>query len=89
MCSSLSSDAIVQSQWIKNVFKLGEIPHSTEEWEIDEEVLSEIRNNLMSPTDIDPFLISHLQGVRIRTTGFPTYPGLTDQGRFTNEQSHR
>jgi hypothetical protein len=48
--------------------------------EFDEEVLSEIRNNLMSPTDIDPILISNLQGVRIRATTFPSLHGINDTG---------
>ena len=51
-----------------------------ENMEFDEEVLSEIRNNLMSPTDIDPILISNLQGVRIRATGFPSLHGINDTG---------
>ena len=50
----------------------GDIADYVHEMEFDEEVLSEIRNNLMSPTDIDPILISNLQGVRIRATGFPS-----------------
>lgn len=50
------------------------------EMEFDEEVLSEIRNNLMSPTDIDPILISNLQGVRIRASGFPPLHGINDTG---------
>ena len=48
--------------------------------EFDEEVLSEIRNNLMSPTDIDPILISNLEGVRIRATGFPPFSSINDTG---------
>lgn len=60
----------------------GDIGDYVHEMEFDEEVLSEIRNNLMSPTDIDPILISNLQGVRIRATGFPPFHGMTDTGRF-------
>ena len=48
--------------------------------DFDDEVLSEIRNNLMSPTDIDPILISNLQGVRIRASGFPSLHALNDTG---------
>lgn len=50
--------------------------------ELNEEVLSEIRNNLMSPTDIDPILISNLQGVRIRASGFPPLHGINDGGKI-------
>ncbi|CAF1298860.1 unnamed protein product [Adineta ricciae] len=56
----------------------GDIADYVHEMEFDEEVLSEIRNNLMSPTDIDPILISNLQGVRIRATGFPSLHGIND-----------
>jgi hypothetical protein len=58
----------------------GDIADYVHEMEFDEEVLSEIRNNLMSPTDIDPILISNLQGVRIRATGFPPFHGMSDTG---------
>ncbi|CAF4617801.1 unnamed protein product [Rotaria sp. Silwood1] len=56
----------------------GDIADYVTEMELDEEVLSEIRNNLMSPTDIDPILISNLQGVRIRASGYPSFHGIND-----------
>ncbi|CAF1206585.1 unnamed protein product [Didymodactylos carnosus] len=47
--------------------------------DIDDDMLSEIRNNLLSPADIEPILIpTNLQGVRIRTTAYPSIHGLTD-----------
>lgn len=58
----------------------GDIGGYVHEMELDEEVLSEIRNYPISPTDIDPILMSNLQGVRIRATGFPSFPGLGDTG---------
>ncbi|CAF1080113.1 unnamed protein product [Didymodactylos carnosus] len=47
--------------------------------DIDDDMLSEIRNNLLSPGDIEPILLpTNLQGVRIRTTAYPSIHGLTD-----------
>ena len=65
----------------------GDIADYVHEMEFDEEVLSEIRNNLMSPTDIDPILISNLEGVRIRATGFPPFANINDTGE--SRQSNR
>lgn len=60
----------------------GDIGDYVHEMEFDEEVLSEIRNNLMSPNEIDPIVISNLQGVRIRAAGFPTFPTMADSGKL-------
>ncbi|CAF4058439.1 unnamed protein product, partial [Adineta steineri] len=57
----------------------GSIADYVNEMEFDEEVLSESCNNLMSPTDIDPILVSNLQGVRNRATGFPSLHDINDR----------
>lgn len=69
-------------------FEDDDIADYVHEMELDEEVLSEIRNNLMSPTDIDPFLISNLQGVRIRASGFPSIHGMSDTGKLIFKEEH-
>jgi hypothetical protein len=66
----------------------GDIADYVHEMEFDEEVLSEIRNNLMSPTDIDPILISNFQGVRIRASGFPSLHGINDTGKILLKRKH-
>ena len=66
----------------------GDMADYAPEMEFDE-VLSEIRNNLMSPSDTDPLLISNLQGVRIRASGFSSLHGLNDSGRILSNEKTR
>ena len=58
----------------------GDIARFVHEMDFDEEVLSEIRNYSMPFIDINNLLLSNLQGVRIRASGFPPFPGLADTG---------